>query len=398
MLFRKSHYIVIVLLLFFSILSSRLDAAPKDDEVIYKDRKNFQGRDTTLLSLDFSGIKHPRVVDEYNPLFHFPSIRQDTTGTCWCFSTTSFLETEINRLYGKKIALSRLFTVYWEYVEKVRRFVREKGNSLVDQGSEQNAVLERIRQYGAIRAEDYTGLVNGKTVHNHKPLLKEIRNYLDYVKQHDYWYEDEVLANIKLILNRHLGQPPEEINVDGQIMTPKQFADQVLKIPLDDYVDVMSFKKIPFWTKDVFDVPDNWWKSADYYNVPLDYFYEALKSGIENGYSLVIGGDVSEPGKDGYENLAIVPTFDIPAKYINQDSRELRFYNKTSTDDHGVHLIGYKRYAGQDWFLVKDSSASAWRGEVKGYHFFSGDYIRLKMLTLMVHKDAVRNLLLKFEK
>jgi len=37
---------------------------------------------------------------------------------CWCFSTTSFLESEIYRLTQRKIKLSELHTVYWEYVEK----------------------------------------------------------------------------------------------------------------------------------------------------------------------------------------------------------------------------------------------------------------------------------------
>jgi len=91
-----------------------------------------------------------------------------------------------------------------------------------------------------------------------------------------------------------------------------------------------------------------------------------------------------------------VPSFDLPSSAINQDSREFRFYNRTSTDDHGMHLIGYKAMAGEDWFLIKDSAASAWKGAFAVYHFFRGDFIRLKILAFMVHKDGVSKLLDKY--
>ena len=43
-------------------------------------------------------------------------------------------------------------------------------------------------------------------------------------------------------------------------------------------------------------VGDNWWHSKDYYNIPLDDFMSVLKNAIRNGYSIGIGGDVSEAG------------------------------------------------------------------------------------------------------
>ena len=145
-------------------------------------------------------------------------------------------------------------------------------------------------------------------------------------------------------------------------------------------------------------MPDNWWKNKDYYNVPLEDFYSGIKTAIQNGYSLVLAGDVSEPGKHGQDDLAVVPTFDVPGNYINQDAREFRFYNKTTGDDHGIQMIGYKKYAGQDWYLIKDSASSGWKGKFNGYQFFSGDYIKLKILAFMVHKDGVKELMEKFER
>jgi bleomycin hydrolase len=111
-----------------------------------------------------------------------------------------------------------------------------------------------------------------------------------------------------------------------------------------------------------------------------------------------IGGDVSEPGYYGEEDAAVVPTFDIPGEYIDQDSRELRFYNRTTEDDHGVHLLAYRKIKGRDWYLIKDSARASRRGEFHGYLFYRGDYIKLKMLTFMVHRDVVSDIWSDIEK
>ncbi len=385
-----------VLTLLFLALALPLWAGAKKDVSHYETRKNFYNEEKEILTFDVKSIPHVRDPEAYGPVFHFPPIRQDTTGTCWCFAATSLLEAELERLGRGEIQLSRMFTVYWEYVEKVRRYVRTKGESLVAQGSQLNAVIERMKQYGTVRASDYTGLTAGATVYDHKELFDELTTFLDYVKENNVWHENQVIANVRMILDRHIGAPPETITVDGKEMSPKQYMEEILQLPLEDYVSFISFKKVPFWTQAAYDVPDNWWKSEDYYNVPLQDFYGAIKSAIKNDYSVAIAGDVSEPGKYGWHDIAAVPTFDIPPEYIDQDSREFRFDNSSSTDDHGVHLIGYKRYKGEDWFLVKDSAASAWRGDFDGYHFFHGDYLRLKILAFMVHKDAVTSLLEKY--
>ncbi|MCP2621191.1 C1 family peptidase, partial [Candidatus Aminicenantes bacterium AC-334-E05] len=254
-----------------------------------------------------------------------------------------------------------------------------------------------IKKYGIVRASDYTGLLSGKKTHDHTELFKELKAYLNFLKENNYWDEETAIEYVKAILNKHLGKPPEKIIVDGKEMTPKEYLDNVLQLPLDDYVAIISFKYLPFYTKGEYKVPDNWWHSKDYYNVPLDEFYKAIVNAIKNGFTVAIGGDISEPGKSGEEDIAIIPSFDIPFSCINQDSREFRFYNKTSTDDHAVHLVGYKRIGNHDWFLIKDSGRSAFVGKFKGYYFYRDDYIKLKMLNILVHKDAVKDLLSKFK-
>jgi bleomycin hydrolase len=366
------------------------------DEAIYKTRES-EGRKREYLSLDFSGIDRPAAISDFQQIFHLPPVRQYHTGTCWSFATTSFLESELKRLGRDEIKLSEMYTVYWEYVEKARRFIREKGNSFLGEGSEHNAVVARMKQYGAVPESAYTGLLPGKTEHDHRALFTELENYLDFCKKNEYWDEEKAAAYVKLILNKHLGEPPSVVEINGQKMTPKEYLEKILQLPLDDYVCFMSFKYLPFYTKGEYKAPDNWWHSADYHNVPLDEFYQAIVQVLRNGYSVALGGDVSEPGINGEEGLAIVPSFDLLPSLIDQESREFRFFNHTSTDDHAIHAVGIGQNDGHTWFLIKDSGAGAHRGPYKGYLFFRDDFVRLKVLTFMVHKEAVAELLKKFE-
>ncbi|MBN2356697.1 peptidase C1 [candidate division KSB1 bacterium] len=384
-------------IIFLLVLSTiALSWAQQRDQAVYVPEKSFYGRPDTILTLDFSRFQHPQRIEDYQPLFHFSPIPQDTTNTCWAFAATSLLESELHRLGRGDIPLSRMHTVYWEYVEKVRRFVQKQGHSLVAPGSQINAVFLRMIKYGAVPADVYTGLIGDQKALDERKMLRELRAYLNYVKEKEVWYEDQVIANTRMILNRYMGPPPEQFTFEGKTFTPLTFSHKVLNLPLNDYVSLISFKKYPFWTRNTYPVPDNWWDDHGYYNVPLDDFYRGLKDAIQKGYSISIAGDVSEPGKYGKVDLAVVPTFDIPASFIDQDSREFRFDNRTSRDDHGVHLVGYKRFADADWFLIKDSAASAWKGAVKGYFFFNGDYIRLKILCYTVHKDAIPEVMQKF--
>ncbi|HQE96366.1 MAG TPA: C1 family peptidase [Candidatus Marinimicrobia bacterium] len=355
-------------------------------------RRKIDKKDELSLQSDLSGVKKPASLNVFKTIDHFPPIAQYQSGMCWCFCGTSFLESEVMRLTGQKIKISELHTIYYEYLEKAARFIRERGDSFIGEGGEVNGVFRIMKKYGAVPAEVYTGLPHGDK-HDHTRLFTEIRNYLEYCKTNNYWDEEIALNSIKLILNKYLGEPPQSFIYEGQEYTPVTFLNNVLKLQLDDYCDVMSTTAVPFYIRAEFKVEDNWWHDSSYINIPLAEWYKFLKKAITGGYSLAIGGDVSEPGYLGFEDVAFIPDFDIPFKYINQDSREFRIYNKTTTDDHGLHLVGYTRIDDRYWFLVKDSARSSRWGKYEGYYFYREDYIRLKMLTYTVHKDVLKEIL-----
>lgn len=354
--------------------------------------------------MDMAGMKLPNKVDLYKKFWANPVISQGNTGTCWAFSTTSQYESEIFRQTGKKVQLSEIYTVYWEYVEKARRFVQERGNSLFDEGSEANAVARISKEYGMVPLESFKGLLDNRIYHTHAALYKEMNSYLESVKTSNAWNKEQVLATIRSILSHYLGEPPVKFKVEGKDYTPQTYLHDYLKLNPDDFIEVLSYKQKPYWEKVEYEVPDNWWHSGDYYNLPLDDFMKLLKSAIRSGYTLSIGGDVSEAGLSRDSLCAIIPDFDIPSAYINEDARQFRFSNNTTTDDHGMHLIGYLENFngdGKDWYLIKDSSAGS-RNKDKnapefGFYFFSEDFMKLKIMDFTVHKDAMKGLLGKFK-
>ncbi len=403
------------LLLLISLIALSLSPAPAQDDA-RRDRAVFQQHKNEFmdeierqadaygktkeapaadLRVDFSAFKAPASVSQFTTAWHTPPISQGLSGMCWCFSTTSFFESEIHRLTGREVKLSELYTVYWEYVEKARRFVRERGNSEFGEGSESNAVTRIWQQYGVVPASAYNGLLPGQTVYDHRALYKEMRAYLGSVKAGNAWNEEEVLGTIRSILNRYCGAPPATVTVEGRTMTPRDYLTSVLKLKLDDYVEIMSLMEKPYYRMVEYEVPDNWWHSSDYLNVPLDEFMRVVKAAIRKGYTFAIGGDTSEPGLEGHAGLAVIPTFDIPSRYIDESAREFRFRNRTTTDDHGIHVVGYATAGGQDWFLIKDSGSGSRNNPHKGYYFYNEDYVKLKMMGFTVHKDMVRDLLQK---
>ncbi|MGZ5484985.1 MAG: C1 family peptidase, partial [Nitrososphaeraceae archaeon] len=165
-------------------------------------------------------------------------------------------------------------------------------------------------------------------------------SYLKGLKSSNNWNKEEALGEIKKILNEYMAEPPTDFVIQEIRFTPKEYLEKYLDINPDDYVDILSYMQQPYYQQVEYEVPDNWWHSKEYYNVPLDDYIPALKNAIRNGYTVSIGGDVSEAGYLSRSDVAIVPTFDIPSEYIDDSARQFRFSNKTTTDDHGIHLVG----------------------------------------------------------
>ena len=290
-----------------------------------------------------------------------------------------------------------MWTAYWEFVNKARGYVATRGESYFDHGSQSAALLRVYREHGVIPRADYEGVLAEDGRFDHNLMEERMNEFLDWCRDKGFWDEDFIIDTIRGILDLTMGRPPETTTWNGREVTPEVFLDEICDIDPDDYVSLISTLSVPFFTRGSYDVPDNWWHDTGYLNVPLDTWYEVIGSTATAGHSLVIGGDTSESGIWGLQDVAIVPTFDIPGAYIDQDSREFRFINESSTDDHTIHLVGITQLDGHDWFLIKDSNRSSRLGNHKGYYFYRDDYVKLKMLVITVHRDRVPEILEQFE-
>jgi len=357
-------------------------------------------KDKRIFKIDASALQFPKDPAQYTQIWHNSPVSQGNTGTCWCFSTTSFYESEVKKSSGIEIKLSEMFVVYWQYVERAKYYVAHRGDMNFGEGSETNGTTWMIKDYGIVPYDLYKGRTSAASFYNHEKMTAEIDGYLKNVKATNNWNDAEVVNTVKSILNYYMGEPPTSVKWDNKNYTPKEFATTVLKLDMNNYVDFMSLMEKPFYTKAEYDVPDNWWNDASYYNMPVNDFMDALKYALKNGYSVSIGGDVSEPGWDSWNNVAVVPTWDIASANIDDAARQLRMNNGATTDDHAMHMVGYKEENGKTWFLFKDSGAGSRNcGAASpsfGYIYVNEDYVKLKMVTFTVNKNAVKGYLDKF--
>ena len=344
------------------------------------------------LRVDWTKIKRPAGPDAFDQLWHLPPVPQFYTGSCWAFCSTSYMESEAQRLSGVEVKLSEMWVVYWEYVEKARSYLASFGATPVDEGGQDHGTLEIMKLYGIVPRDAYRG-VGEDGRHDHARLSRELKGYLGGVLESGTWDEEQNLAAVRGILDKYLGAPPVDVEWEGQVYSPRAYMEKILGLDPDAYVACVSRMDEPFYSRVLLDVHDNWRRKDDYLNLPLHDFYEVIRKAVREGFTLSIGGDNSEPGMDGLYDTAIIPDWDIPVKSINQGSREHRIVNGETGDDHGVHIVGFTHHGGRDWFLVKDSNRSSRLGEYKGYYMWSGDYIQLKMLSFMIHRDRLDGLL-----
>ncbi len=338
----------------------------------------------------------PKSHTEFETVWCNKPLSQGRTGTCWSFSTSSFYESEIFRKTKKEIKISELYTVYYEYLAKAEEYIKTTGKSHLGEGSETNALARQMKLHGMVPAAAYSGNAKNTPFLDHQKMFAEFKALLENHKARNAWDKDVIMAGVKAILNTYMGAPPKTFYYNRQAYDPMTFMRDIAKINPEEYVNVMSLKKYPYWTHAEWDVPDNYWNSKDYLNVPLDDFMDGLKKAVQNGYSVSLGGDVSGPGYLPSKSVAFVPEFDIPADYIDEYARQLRFDNGATTDDHAIHVVGYKEDAdGKWWFLIKDSGSSARNGVDPGYFFFHEDYVKLKMMTYTVHQNAILDIVNK---
>ena len=68
-------------------------------------------------------------------------VKSQIGGTCWCYATLSFVESEVMRTQGKELDLSEMFIVCKLIPEKAEDYVRLGGKTRVSDGGLGHHVL-----------------------------------------------------------------------------------------------------------------------------------------------------------------------------------------------------------------------------------------------------------------
>ncbi len=327
---------------------------------------------------------------------------QAMTGTCWCFATTSLVESESNRKNKTDIDLSEMFTVRNIYLEKANNYILRQGKTQFGEGGLGHDMIRAVATYGAIPLSVYAGLPAGQTAYNHFKMFTKLQNYLDSILKKAPVSDDWILGYTN-ILDSTLGVPPTNFNYQGKEYTAKSFAKEVLHFNADDYISITSFTHQPYYKSFILQVPDNF-ANGSFYNVPLSELIEITKSAIAKGFTVSWDADVSNNGfKQG---IGLALNLDDKIKYnkdsINADMHEMPattairqhlYENLTTQDDHLMHIIGVeKSKGGKTFFVVKNSWGKV--GPFEGYINVSEAYFAINTINIILPKAALSKALL----
>jgi bleomycin hydrolase len=338
-----------------------------------------------------------------------PVISQGQTGSCWSFSTTSFLEAEIIRLTGNKIDLSEMYTVRNTYLDKAENYVMRQGKAQFGEGGLSHDVINSARKYGLVPESSFNGKTNPDLKYDHSKMVAELEAVVkkavaETPKKYPNWKEDYAA-----ILDTYLGKFDENSllvtpntaidtkTVSGEKkLTPMQFLGTT-QLHLVDYVTITSFTNQPFYTPFILSIPDNF-ANGNMYNLPLDEFIQNIDYAIENGFTLALDTDISESTFSGKDGIAVIPENDKdsktilteikPEKNISPEYRQSEFENYDTQDDHLMHIIGkVVDQKGNTYYKVKNSWGT--QSGKEGFVYMSIPYIKLKAISVMVHKDGL---------
>jgi len=95
---------------------------------------------------------------------------QASTGTCWCFATTSFMESELLRMGKGEFDLSEMFIVRNNYLNKIKDNYLRQGKGNLGEGSISTSWMHVFSDKGIVPEEIYSGLNYGSPLHNHREL------------------------------------------------------------------------------------------------------------------------------------------------------------------------------------------------------------------------------------
>ena len=347
--------------------------------------KKFKFRD--LIDLDHTSVKN-----------------QASSGTCWSYSTNSFLESEMIRMGKDPIDLSELFSAHYVYQEKADIMVKMHDVTNWGDGGECHDVINMYAKYGAMPQEAYTGLQYGTTKNKFGELQGMLKSMLTTVVSNpNGTLSTSWKKAFNAVLDAYLGAIPDSFKWHDKWYTPKSFAAEKVGIHPDEYVEISSFSSDAYYKLVPFPVPDNW-AQQQVYNVKMNDLTDIVDNALSKGFTVAWATDVSEKYFSWKNGVAYVPEkeyddmddtekkymFDGPKteRAITPESRQMAFDNYATTDDHGMHIVGMASdQNGRKYYKVKNSWGA--KNDYKGYIYVTAAFLQYKTTALLLNKNGL---------
>jgi len=370
-----------------------------------------QGADSLQSRLD-SGFVFTTVCE--NPITSVKN--QFRSSTCWCFSSLSFLESELLRMGKGEYDLSEMFVVHHTMQDRAKNYVRYHGESSFSPGGSFSDVLYCLKHYGLVPQEAMQGIMYGDTLPNHNELDAVAGAVVGAIAKGNWKKLSPVWAQaVEAVYDVYLGKCPATFVYEGKEYTPLSFAE-MLGLNADDYVSLTSYTHHPFYTAFPIEVPDNWRQSLSY-NLPLDELMQVFDYAIKKGFTLAWGADVSEIGFNR-KGVGVMPDVEqgadligsdmahwlglsdadkrteltkkpLPEVQVTQAMRQQAYDNWETTDDHGMLIYGIAAdQTGKQYYMVKNSWGTQ-KNDYKGIWYVSRAYAEYKTMNIVLHKDAI---------
>ena len=329
---------------------------------------------------------------------------QASSGTCWSYSTNSFLESEMVKAGKTPVELYPLFSARNIYNDKAETYIKMQGNSSLGDGGECHDVINMYAKYGAMPQSLYTGLHYGFSKNKFAEMQAVMKAMLDvYVKNPNGKLSPNWKEAYNAVLDSYLGKVPATFVWEGKEYTPKSFAKDVVGLNPNNYVEFLCYADKPYYQKTMMMVSDNW-AMQEAYNVKMNDITDIIDNALKNGYTIAWATDVSEKSFSWKNGVAYVTEKDFddmtddekkkmfdgpqPERVITPELRQEGINNYTTTDDHGMHIVGLaKDQTGREYYIVKNSWGTT--NDYKGYLYVTKAYVQYKTTAFLLNKNAV---------
>ena len=329
-----------------------------------------------------------------------PVKQQGRSPLCWVYAMLATIETE-HLVRGDSVNLSPVYLARQWLCEQGERYFLTQGSEPLSMRGMSTMALHLINKYG-IHPYDY---YHGHDDVNWNVLARRVTRLADAARSRRHSL-DRFRLDLQDLLDRETGYMPRYVHMLGAEYTSQEFGRSVCMT--DEYEALTSFAHHPYGERFALEVADNQLGDT-FLNVPLDTLMAVIERSLRAGHPVCWEGDITEDGFSLEQGVACVEGQEARGRSAmplserqrgkkgqekslegQEATRQREFETFQTTDDHCMALVGLARdRQGRRYYLAKNSWGGA--GRYGGYLYLSEDYVRMKTICVIVHRDQLQS-------